>query len=321
MTFEFQISVGDDIYIFIYYVSDSFLFLHFGTSSEVLDHLGAVDSALIGRRHLCSIPANTVSDIAASAIILSSKIAPCVSIGEDSLIYDSRICHGVQIGSQSIVVGVNVPDVDRTADEPYRFVLPDRHCLWEVPLVGCTDRVIVFCGLHDNPKISIAKGGTFCGKPWEKVICDLGIQESDLWTSNDDQGKCLWSAKLFPILPYSEMLSMAMWLMGLSGGMTEHFLSLWKSSPHVSLENCIGPLTFPKCVSGLVIIKQILLQESLKLALVMAFLGAIYVNCVVRFFRMNYQEGIYARTSWSFIQNLWSRTPSLSLKVGCIRCK
>ncbi|PQQ21698.1 bifunctional fucokinase/fucose pyrophosphorylase [Prunus yedoensis var. nudiflora] len=63
-------------------------FLHFGTSSEVLDHLSGASSVLIGRRHQCSIPATNLSDIAASAVLLSSKIAPAVSIGEDSLIYD-----------------------------------------------------------------------------------------------------------------------------------------------------------------------------------------------------------------------------------------
>ena len=105
-------------------------FLHFGTSSEVLDHLSGASSELVGRRHLCSIPATTVSDIAASAIILSSKVAPGVSIGEDSLIYDSSISGGVQIGSQSIVVGVNMPIVNNGAgEEPLRFMLPDRHCL------------------------------------------------------------------------------------------------------------------------------------------------------------------------------------------------
>ncbi|PSS03922.1 Fucose-1-phosphate guanylyltransferase [Actinidia chinensis var. chinensis] len=105
------------------YCAYDFSFLHFGTSSEVLDHLSGASSELVGRRHLCSIPATTVSDIAASAIILSSKIAPGVSIGEDSLIYDSSILGGVQIGSQSIVVGVNMPIVDNGAgEEPLSWI-------------------------------------------------------------------------------------------------------------------------------------------------------------------------------------------------------
>ncbi|KAM1268613.1 hypothetical protein ACFX2G_000894 [Malus domestica] len=80
-----------------------------------------------------------ISDIAASAVLPSSKIAPTVSIGEDSLIYDSTIPSGMQVGSLSVVVGINVPEVNSSAAEnSFRFILPDRHCLWEIPLLGRT---------------------------------------------------------------------------------------------------------------------------------------------------------------------------------------
>ncbi|XP_059634409.1 bifunctional fucokinase/fucose pyrophosphorylase [Cornus florida] len=227
------------------------LFLHFGTSSEVLEHLSGTSSELLGRRHLCSTPATTMSDIAASAIIVSSKIEPGVSIGEDSLIYDSSISGGTQIGSLAIVVGVNVPeDNNSTADDPFRFMLPDRHCLWEVPLVGCTERVIVYCGLHDNPKNSISRDGTFCGRPWKKILDDLAIQESDLWSSTSTQEKCLWNAKIFPILSYFEMLSLAAWLMGLSDQRKESLLPLWKKAPRVSLEELHRSIDFKQLCLG-----------------------------------------------------------------------
>nr|XP_043622807.1 bifunctional fucokinase/fucose pyrophosphorylase [Erigeron canadensis] len=227
------------------YCAYDLLFLHYGTSSEVLDHLSGTSSRLVGRRHLCSIPATTMSDIAASAIIISSKISPGVSVGEDSLVYDSSISGGIQIGSLSIVVGVTVPEKnDTNTTDPHPFLLPDRHCLWEVPLIGCTERVIVYCGLHDNPKNPMSKDGTFCGKPWEKVLHDLGIHESDLWSS---QEKCLWNAKVFPVLPYFEMLSLSNWLMGLEDNdKNEGFLSLWKMSRRVSLEELHRSIDFPQ---------------------------------------------------------------------------
>ncbi|KAE7999331.1 hypothetical protein FH972_003773 [Carpinus fangiana] len=233
------------------YCAYDLLFLHFGTSSEVLDHLSGAGPGLVGRRHLCSIPATTVSDIAASAVVLSSKIAPGVSVGEDSLLYDSSISSGIQIGSQSIVVGINVPgDNERTAEDSFKFMLPDRHCLWEVPLVGCTERVIVYCGLHDNPKNSVSRDGTFCGKPWKKFFHDLCIQESDLWASTAPQGKCLWNAKIFPILPYFEMLTLATWLMGLSDQKTNYLLPLWKNARRVSLEELHRSIDFTKMCIG-----------------------------------------------------------------------
>ncbi|KAK6919945.1 L-fucokinase [Dillenia turbinata] len=215
------------------FIADDLSFLHFGTSSEVLDHLSGTHSGLVGRRHLCSIPTTTLSDIAASAIIVSSKITAGVSIGEDSLVYDSSIFGRVQIGSLSIVVGINIPE--GSANNSCCFVLPDRHCLWEVPLIGRTSRLIVCCGLHDNPKNSVEKYGTFCGKPWKKVLSDLGIQESELWSSTT-QDKCLWNAKIYPVLPYFTMLRLAMWLMGLVDGKNESLHPLWRSADRVSLE-------------------------------------------------------------------------------------
>lgn len=207
-------------------------------------------AGLVGRRHLCSIPATNVSDIAASAIILSSKIEPGVSIGEDSLIYDSFISGGIQIGSLSIVVGVNVPAAsDMTEKVPFRFMLPDRHCFWEVPLVERTERVIVYCGIHDNPKIPFSNG-TFCGKPWRKVLDDLGIQDTDLWTSEKTQEKCLWNAKIFPILPYFEMLTLASWLMGLDNQRNETLRSSWKRSQRISLEELHRSINFPHMCLG-----------------------------------------------------------------------
>ncbi|KAF5204955.1 Bifunctional fucokinase/fucose pyrophosphorylase [Thalictrum thalictroides] len=230
------------------YCAYNLSFLHFGTSSEILDHLAGSNAALVGRRHLSSIPATTVSDIASSAIILSSNIAPGVSIGEDAMVYDSSLVSGIQLGSQSIVVSVNVPGDhgDRLKDDSFHFILPDRHCLWEVPLVGRKERVIIYCGLHDNPKNSYSRDGTFCGKPWKRVLHDLGIQESDLWSLSDTHDKCLWNAKIFPILPYFDMLSLALWLMGMCMNNNNFMLLLWKSSQRISLEELHKSVDFPQ---------------------------------------------------------------------------
>lgn len=227
-------------------------FLHFGTSLEVLDHLGGSNSGIVGRRHLCSLPETTVCDIAASAVILSSKISPGVSIGEDCLVYDSSLSGRVQIGSQSIVVGVNIDGLSECeqTDNSFRFLLPDRHCLWQVPLVGCLDRIIIYCGLQDNPKNSIEKGGTFCGKPWRKVLHDLKVQESDLWGFSATQEKCLWNAKLYPILSPSEMLNLGMWLMGSTNNNCENLLFMWRTSNRVSLEELHRSIDFPQMCIG-----------------------------------------------------------------------
>ncbi|MQL72465.1 hypothetical protein Taro_004809, partial [Colocasia esculenta] len=233
------------------YCAHDLTFLHFGTSSEVLDHFSGSYSGLVGRRHLCSIPATTVCDIATSAIILSSKISPGVSVGEDSLVYDSSLSGNIQIGSQSIVVGVNIQGDSeyKLVGNLVRFILPDRHCLWEVPLIGHTGRVIIYCGLHDNPKSPFKGDGTFCGKPWRKVLYDLGIEEKDLWPLSGTQEACLWNAKIFPIRSYFEMVSLAMWLMS-SSNHDDSILSMWRDSHRISLEELHLSIDFPLLCMG-----------------------------------------------------------------------
>ncbi|KAL6659949.1 hypothetical protein ACP70R_002071 [Stipagrostis hirtigluma subsp. patula] len=221
------------------FCSYNFTFLHFGTSAEVLDHLAGSYSGLVGRRHMSSLPETTACDIAATAIILSTKISAGVSIGEDSLVYDSSLCGRVRIGSQSIVVGVNIHDFQGHGSQIIRnstcFTLPDRHCLWEVPLVNSVGRVLVYCGLHDNPKVTIERDGTFCGKPWRNVLGDLRIQDKDLWNSTN-QAKCLWNARLFPVMSLPEMLNAGMWLMGSACDLDGKIASQWRKSQRVSLE-------------------------------------------------------------------------------------
>lgn len=112
-----------------------------------------------------------------------------------------------------------------------------------------TERVIVYCGIHDNPKIPLSNG-TFCGKPLRKVLDDLGIQDTDLWISENTLEKCLWNAKIFPILPYFEMLTLASWLMGLDNQINETLRSSWKRSQRISLEELHKSINFSHMCLG-----------------------------------------------------------------------
>ncbi|KAJ3682132.1 hypothetical protein LUZ60_014705 [Juncus effusus] len=219
-------------------------FLHFGTSNEVLDHFSGANRGLVSRRHLSLIPETTACDIATSAVILSSKISPGVAIGEDSLVYDSSISGRVQIGSQSIVVGLKLIQNNLT-----KFILPDRNCIWQVPLINYEGDIIIYCGLNDNPKKLMKENGTFCGKPWRKIISDLNIKENDLWTSEE---KCLWNAKIFPMVSLSEMLQIATWLIvgPASDESGEEIKNIWKNSTRLSLEELHKLIDYNKmCVS------------------------------------------------------------------------
>ncbi|KAJ6675186.1 L-FUCOSE KINASE [Salix viminalis] len=80
---------------------DDLLFLHLGTSSEVLDHLSGASSELVGE-DIC-VPSQPQLHLILQHLL------------------------GIQIGSLSVVVGINVPrDIGGMADDSFRFMLPDR---------------------------------------------------------------------------------------------------------------------------------------------------------------------------------------------------
>ena len=179
-------------------VSDDLSFLHFGTSGEFLSHLGPSYSGLMPRCHLSSVAPPTACHVAASATLVSSEISAGCSVGYGSVVCDSRILNKTNIASRCIVVGFDstVEGSDKASEQgadappPPSFVLPPSTCLWQVPLKGEGEEkgggkgareVLLCCGVDDNPKDSVNKGGTFLGRPWLSWMRERGVQAVDLW--------------------------------------------------------------------------------------------------------------------------------------------
>ncbi|XP_024367740.1 bifunctional fucokinase/GDP-fucose pyrophosphorylase isoform X3 [Physcomitrium patens] len=217
-------------------------FLHFGTSSEVLDHLVEDHKGRVLRKQFSDIPGSPLCEVAASASVIGCKVHPCVSVGEGSLVFSCTLVAGTRVGSRCVAMGL-------TSEEPdSSFTLPDRHCLWRVPVSLKTlsgAQVVLCCGLDDDPKVSFSSGGSFCGGQWGKFIRDRGICKSDLWGPNEDEN--LWNAKLFPVVSLQEQgISFAMWLMGASRTTFDKNseLTLWCTSHRLSLRDLHRHINF-----------------------------------------------------------------------------
>lgn len=232
------------------YCARDLYFLHFGTSTEVLGHLAKDYGGRVGRRHMVLAAGNLSSGLASSAVIVSSEINDLVFVGEESLVYDCTLNDGVQIGSHCIILGIHLSSSEAGTNIMGRralsLMLPDWHCLWEVPLLGTEYRVTLCCGVNDNPKLTLDKMGTFCGKQWKVFLHEIGFEEKELWPDKGREGKDLWTAKLFPVLPPGEGIVFAMWLMGVFKQDSYNVLSTWRKSERVSLSELHNKIDFKR---------------------------------------------------------------------------
>ncbi|XP_024517725.1 bifunctional fucokinase/fucose pyrophosphorylase-like [Selaginella moellendorffii] len=195
-----------------HYCAYDLQFLHFGTSSEILQHLASDDSGPIHRRQFTLVSTNedSATRLASSSVILASRVDGGAAVGDSSLVFNSSLSSKVKVGSSCVVSGVH------HTEDFLELSLPDGHCLWDVPLKDSLGRVMLCCGLGDNPKLSATQGGTFCGRTWDQVLGRLQIEKNDVWTDASTQ-QDLWHAKLFSVQSAGERtenFTFAMWLMG-----------------------------------------------------------------------------------------------------------
>lgn len=229
------------------YCAQELSFLHFGTSLEVLAHLAKDHGGRIGRRHMILTADNPSHELASSAVIISSKIDDGVFVGEESLVFKCTFMDGVHVGNHCIVVGIHSESFPAGTHCLLSLVVPDWHCLWEVPLLGNGSRVTLCCSVHDNPKLALTKMGTFCGKPWKELFNELGIEEDDVWPNKvNNEEKNLWNANLFPVMAPGKGIVFAMWLMGTYRKESDDLLSDWLRCERMSLAGLHSRIDFQK---------------------------------------------------------------------------
>jgi fucokinase len=205
----------------VHHRADDLLFVHFGTSAEVLTHLGHSWQGCLARRVMAECGANA----AAAAVICDSFVHPDSVVGRGSFVFGSRLGDGIRIGARSVVVGVD--------SGPFAGRFPDNICLWQAPIRAGGGRgasvLTACCGVDDNPKAALAEA-TFANRDLPAWMRSHGVAADDLWTPGAD--RTLWNARLFA--PGGDGPRWALWLLG--DGRVEAACRLaWRNARRLSL--------------------------------------------------------------------------------------
>ncbi len=203
--------------------TDDIVFLHFGTTAEILENFTGSWAGRLTTRIL----ADTGPRVSSDARVYLSQLAPETRIGWGSLVYGCRLSSQAAIGRRCVVVGVD--------DGGEAFTLPDHTCLWQVPLRNDHGGGLVAacCGVDDHPG---AKSGriTFCNRDLDLWLHEHQLTEADLWP--DDAPRMIWSARLFPVESEPATLRFASWLAGSGTGPgAEQLRAQWRAAHRISL--------------------------------------------------------------------------------------
>jgi fucokinase len=115
----------------MYIDSRNMVFLHFGTSVEVLDHLEDDKGGRLTHNYFTPIPSCGTCDVTPFAVILVVELQHGISIGAGSLVFDCTLNSSIQIGACCVVTWVHSSNQSR----------PSKHVLLDsLPLGGANFR-------------------------------------------------------------------------------------------------------------------------------------------------------------------------------------
>jgi len=198
---------------------DDLVFVHLGSTAELLGHLAGAWQGGIARRVL----SRHGPGVAESAVVSASDLAPGVRVGAGSLIHASRLGDDAWIGNRCVVLGVD--------SRVGQFRLRANCCLWQVPLAGGRGVVTAVCGVDDNPKEALATA-TFCNRSLESWMAERGIGPDDLW--RDGEGRTGWTARLYPVSPDPDDFGFVEWMLAERGPSSE-IGRRWRAADRESL--------------------------------------------------------------------------------------
>ena len=230
--------------------ADDLVFLHFGTSAEILDHLQ--------RPWAGELPSRILADdgpaVSGEARVYLSALDPAAQIGGGSFVYGCRLGPHAAIGRRCVVVGGD--------DGGEALALPDHTCLWQLPLRsdGRAQTVWVCCGVDDHPGSTASP--TFCNRDLDLWMAEHGVGPADLW--REGEPRAVWFARLFPVQEEPASLRFAMWLSGDGHGTAaERARRDWRAAERLSMAEIHGRADFPGWMRGMAARESELLLQTL----------------------------------------------------------
>ncbi len=206
------------------YRSDDLLFLHFGSSAEVLDHFGRSWFGQLAPRIL----AEEGTLVSPTARVYESSLHPDARVGWGSLVAGCRLGENASVGHRAVLVGVD--------DGGEALHVPDSRCVWEVPLLGEGEgrsAVLACCGVDDQPGEPFERA-TFCNQGFSRWLDDHGVGPEALW--EEGEPRVLWTARLYPVQVLPGSLQLLQWMLDDgSGPGAERQQAAWLAAERVSL--------------------------------------------------------------------------------------
>lgn len=232
--------------------AEDMVFLHFGTTAEILDHFTRPWSGAL----LSRILADAGPRVSPDARIYLSSLHPDAQVGWGSFVYGCRLGPHASVGRRCVAVGVD--------DGGEAIALPDHTCLWQMPMDGGAGPPLVAsicCGADDQPGAELPSA-TFCNRSFELWMSEHRLAPEDLWP--DGEPRHLWRARLFPVQEVPASLRFAMWLAGNGEGRAaERIRREWLAADRVSMATLHGRADFLAWMRQVAALESSLLLEAL----------------------------------------------------------
>ena len=150
-------------------------FIHFGTTSEVLELVGDGIHAYEDLGWERNVNSSVYGSVAAYNSVLSSKAA----IGDNSYLEVSYVHDEATVGKNVVLSYIDIHDE----------TIPDGVVVHGLKNKDGTFTVRIW-GINDNPKL-----GSIFGRELSEVLSQHGIDRNEIWDVDDGS---IWSAKIYP---------------------------------------------------------------------------------------------------------------------------
>ncbi len=176
-------------------ISDAGEFLHIGTTRELLD--AVVGNSAVAKRfefESASIASASGGDCVGAAMFESG--IGTLAVARDRVVLDLVHAKRLDLGGENVLVGI---DTDT-------LVLPHGVSIGVLPVTG--GRAAICCGIEDDFKTPVEKGGTFFGRPFAHFATQCNMRVRDLVAA----GGSLWEAKLWCVSGEGDLLRTIAWM-------------------------------------------------------------------------------------------------------------
>lgn len=203
-------------------------FTHFGTTREVCT--AAEEGSTTARVHAFTSKASSYAELSVTAhgaAVIASVLTGEGRVGAGALVDGCRLTACFDIGPRAAAVGIHA--------EGLELSIRPGVCLHELPVVVDEQPAVVWrlYSVDDNPKTGLRAGATIFGTNLEEWLVARGIAHEDVWHGIPEPERCLWNARLYPVMPRRDP-TLVLWMQEPTPPSPET-LDRWRKARRVSM--------------------------------------------------------------------------------------